>query len=98
MASKPAIPKLEDERFHTIARVIADPRRFAIMQQIAACTGTLPCSALDVHAEISPATISHHLKELIEAGLIDAERDGRSMHLSFHRDLWRAYCKRLADL
>ncbi len=98
MASKPAIPKLDDERFHSIARVLADPRRFAILQQIASCTGALPCGALNVQAEISPATISHHLKELIEAGLIDAEREGRSMHLSFRRDLWHAYCKRLAAL
>ena len=96
--AKSAIPKLDEERFHTIARVMADPRRFAILQQIASCASTLPCSALNVHDEISPATISHHLKELIEAGLIEAKRDGRSMLLSFRRDLWQAYCKRLAAL
>ncbi len=98
MASKPAIPKLDEERFHSITRVLADPRRFAILQQIASCTGTLPCSGLNVQSEISPATISHHLKELSEAGLVETERDGRSMLLSFRRDLWRAYCKRLAAL
>ena len=98
MASKLILPKLDDERFHSIARVVADPRRFAILQQIAASAGALPCSALHVQAEITPATISHHLKELTEAGLIEAERDGRSMYLSFRRDLWRAYCLRLAAL
>ena len=98
MASKAAIPKLDDEHFHSIARVLADPRRFAILQQIASSTGALPCSGLNVQSEISPATISHHLKELTEAGLIEAERDGRSMLLSFRRDLWRAYCQRLAAL
>ena len=98
MASKPGITKLDDERFHAIARAVADPRRFAILQQIASCTGNLACSALDVQAEISPATISHHLKELTEAGLVDAERNGRVMLLSFRRELWRAYCLRLAAL
>ncbi len=96
--AKSGTPKLDEERFHVIARVMADPRRFAILQQIASCASTLPCSALDVHDEISPATISHHLKELIEAGLIEAKRDGRCMFLSFRRDLWQAYCKRLAAL
>lgn len=96
MASKPA--QLDDERFHAIARVLADPRRFAMLQQIAASTDALPCSALHVQGEITPATISHHLKELAEAGLVEAERDGRSMRLSFRRDLWRAYCKWLAAL
>ncbi len=98
MASKPLIPVLDEERFHTITRVLADPRRFAMLQQIASSNATLPCSALSVHSEISAATISHHLKELIEAGLIEAERDGRSMHLAFRRDLWLAYCQRLAAL
>ncbi len=98
MAKKSAIPELSEERFHAIARVLADPRRFAMLQQIASSSEALPCSALAVQSEISAATISHHLKELSEAGLIEAERDGRSMHLSFRRDLWRAYCQRLAAL
>ncbi len=98
MPTKPDTPELSEERFHTIARVLADPRRFAMLQQIASSGGALPCSALSVHSEISPATISHHLKELTEAGLIEAERDGRSIHLSFRRDLWQAYCQRLAGL
>ena len=90
-------PALSDERFHAIARAIADPRRFAIMQQIAS-SANMPCSALNAHDEISAATISHHIKELTEAGLVTAERDGRTMSLSFSRLLWDAYCKRLAAL
>ncbi len=85
---------LNDEQFHAIARAIADPRRFAIMQQIAE-TGETPCSALNAHECISPATISHHIKELTEAGLIAG---GRTMNLSFCRPVWAAYCKRLAAL
>ena len=92
------IHELDDERFHSIARVLADPRRFAILQQIAAATVALPCSALAAQREVTRATISHHLKELVEAGLVDAKREGRVMLLTFHRDLWRAYCHRLVAL
>lgn len=89
--------KLDDDQFKAIARAIADPRRFAILEQIAA-SSALPCSAL-VHSEpITPATISHHLKELGEAGLISAERNGRTMTLTFIRSVWKAYQARLADL
>ncbi len=88
---------LSDEQFHAIARAIADPRRFAIMQQIAEANET-PCSALDAHECISAPTISHHIKELTEAGLIAGERDGRTMKLSFCRPVWDAYRKRLAAL
>ena len=89
--------QLEETQFRAIARALADPRRFAILEQIAA-SGSLPCSAL-VHSEpITPATISHHLKELSEAGLIAAERTGRTMRLTFLRRTWKAYQARLAAL
>ena len=90
-------PALTDEQFHAITRALADPRRFAMFEQVAA-QKSLTCSDLDAHQDISPATISHHLKELTEAGLITAEREGRTMRLSLHRATWNAYCKRLAAL
>ena len=90
------VAKLTDEQTASIARALADPRRFAIFEQIARA-GQLPCSALDVHEAISPATISHHLKELAEAGLIEAEREGRTMRLSVKRKAWKAYVKRLGQ-
>ncbi len=88
---------LTQEQFHAIARAVADPRRYAILQQIAA-GGCMACSALGEHEVISPATISHHLKELAEAGLIRSERAGRTATLFFCRPVWEAYCRRLAAL
>jgi ArsR family transcriptional regulator len=89
--------KLTPEQIAGIARALADPRRFAIFEQIARCDG-LACSALSEHQAISPATVSHHLKELSEAGLIDAVRYGRRMNLSVCRSVWDAYVKRLQKL
>lgn len=88
---------LDDAQFAGIARVLADPRRFAMLQQIAAANA-MPCSALNQQHIISRATISHHLKELQASGLIEAEREGRTMRLSFRRDVWNAYLQRLASL
>ena len=80
-----------------IARALADPRRFAILQQIASkdCTA---CGSLAEQKVLSPATISHHLKELADAGLIDVQREGRCASLSLHRDVWNAYLAQLAKL
>ena len=89
--------ELGDEQFHAIARALADPRRYAILEQIARvndCT----CGALNEQQVISRATISHHLKELAEAGLIRIEREGRLANLYFCRPVLKAYRKRLADL
>jgi ArsR family transcriptional regulator len=88
---------LSDDQMQAIARALSDPRRFAILQQIARhdCT---PCGSLEEQKILSPATISHHIKELTEAGLIEVERDGRCASLSLHRDVWTAYLDQLAKL
>jgi ArsR family transcriptional regulator len=90
-------PELTDEQFQAIGRALADPRRFAILQQIAAAE-TLTCSALLAHEVITAATISHHLKELSEAGLVYMERSGRNANLTFCRPVWQAYRDRLDEL
>ncbi|MES2390593.1 MAG: helix-turn-helix domain-containing protein [Acidobacteriota bacterium] len=89
--------RLTQQQFDAIARAVADPRRFAILQQVAACPGRT-CSTLEAHDCISPATISHHLKELNEAGLVDIIREGRTAQLTLRRDIWQAYLDRLASL
>ncbi|HVG26228.1 MAG TPA: helix-turn-helix domain-containing protein [Acidobacteriaceae bacterium] len=89
---------LTDEQMQAIARALADPRRFAILQQIASHTECTQCSALHEQQILSPATISHHLKELAEAGLIDVRREGRTAALSLRRETWNAYLAGLARI
>ncbi len=97
-ASKPGPEvQLSSEEVAAISRVLADPRRFAMMQQIAGA-GELACTGLNAQGCISPATISHHLKELQAANLVSAEREGRGMNLSFRRDVWQAYLRHLASM
>ena len=93
----PSDDVLSLEQIQAISRSLADPRRFAILQQIAS-TESLLCSGLDVQTSISPATISHHLRELQEAGLVEAQRQGRSMCLSLRRSVWNAYLRHLQQI
>jgi ArsR family transcriptional regulator len=89
--------KLSADQFQAIARALAEPRRFAMLQQIAR-EASMSCSALREQEHISPATISHHIKELQEAGLIGVEREGRCANLNLRRDVWEAYLRQLADI
>lgn len=88
---------LTSEQTTAVTRALADPRRFAIFEQIAR-SSDMPCSALAVHGCITAATISHHLKELTEAGLIETVREGRTMRLRLCRTVWNAYLQRLQSL
>ncbi len=80
-----------------IARALSDPRRFDIFRRIAG-KSSMACLALRECLPITAATLSHHLKELETAGLIEASRDGKFMTLQLKRDVWEAYLRELQKL
>jgi ArsR family transcriptional regulator len=90
--------RLTEEQFERIARALAEPRRYAMLKQLGERKTATPCSALLEAQEISPATLSHHLKELEAAGLIATERDGRCVNVTLRRDALAAYLERLARI
>ena len=77
-------------QFDRIAKALADPRRFALLEAIAT-TEDYPCSRLCRDFPVSKATISHHIKELVRAGLIEADRHGQYMDYRVRREILAAY-------
>ena len=72
-----ASPLAEEER-RTIAasfKALADPTRVAIVNRLAAAPEVCVCD-LTASFDLSQPTISHHLKILRDAGLVEATRRG----------------------
>jgi ArsR family transcriptional regulator len=82
--------RLSQVQFERIAKALADPRRFALLETIAG-SDHYPCSRLQDHCPVGKATISHHFKELIRAGLVESERDGQRVNYIVRRDVLAAY-------
>lgn len=68
---------MNQEQFTRIAKALADPRRFELLEMIASDT-EVACKAMVEVFPVSQATISHHLKELTTAGLIEVRREGQA--------------------
>lgn len=91
-------PKLDADQFALISKALADPKRFEMLQRIAASKEAPTCSCVRGWLGLAPATVSHHLKELEAAGLVSVERDGKFAHISLRREVLDAYVNRLSHI
>jgi ArsR family transcriptional regulator, arsenate/arsenite/antimonite-responsive transcriptional repressor len=88
---------MDSRQFNKISKALADPRRYEILSRIAR-SKELACSDMRCNLPISAATLSHHLKELSNAGLIEMRREARFVHMKLRRKVWREYLVQLGRL
>jgi ArsR family transcriptional regulator len=69
-----------------VLKALADPKRFKMVQDIAAA-GELTCSQVGERFPLSQPTISHHLKILTEAGLLQVRESGQTHFISANTGL-----------
>jgi len=89
---KPA--RISEDQAQSIAKALSDPRRYGILQRIGQGT-EVACEAIRDCVEISPATLSHHMKELENVGLVTVERKGKCAYYSLRKDVLEAFFARL---
>ena len=86
-------------------RLLGDPTRWRIVEFLArpiqsCCSRDDGVCACDLEAFLgfTQATVSHHMKQLVDAGLVSAERRGRWVYYELQPQAFRALAARLEDL
>jgi ArsR family transcriptional regulator len=85
---------MDANQFQRVAKALADPRRFEILEVIAA-SGELCCGDVVDCFPVAQATVSHHLKELTEAGLIETRAEGQFKYLRARPEVLAEYIEQL---
>jgi ArsR family transcriptional regulator len=85
---------MDTDQFQRIAKALADPRRFEILEHIAK-ESEMGCRHLCGCFPVRQATISHHLKELASAGLVESRKDGQFVYYKTRPAVLEAYMAEL---
>ena len=80
-----------------VSKALADETRLRIFEAISA-TDHMNCSEIVSMRGVTPATVSHHLKVLSEAGLIDCRREGQFVYSQTVPETVAAYTRALAKI
>jgi len=90
-----AATQISDRQMLLIARALADPRRYEILKKLSAQSCPTPCTDVRDCINVSPATLSHHMKELETAGLVRSQKAGKFVNYFPEPRILRAYLNRL---
>lgn len=85
------------EQIERISKALGDQTRLMIYEAISGCD-QMNCSQIVSLHGVTPATVSHHLKTLADAGLIECRREGQFIYNKVVPETMRDYVRSLTRL
>ena len=78
---------MDENTLVRVLKALADANRFRMAQAISSSDGELSCTEVGRRFRLSQPTISHHLKILVEAGILIPRREAQHTFFSVNRAL-----------
>ena len=82
----PALDEQEARATAELFKALADPARVRIVNTLARSPEAVCACEFEPALGLSQPTVSHHLKRLLEAGLLEREQRGKWAYFSLKRD------------
>lgn len=87
---------MQPSDFVAVAKALADPTRHQIVRELRRA-GSMTCSDVCARFPLSQPTISHHIRTLEEAGLLDVSREGQFHVLRLKEGVLRRFVDELGS-
>ncbi len=89
------MPPYED-RIVKVAKALADKSRVRILREIAK-RGQITCGDAVGISSLCQPTVSHHIKVLVDAGLLDTVKEGRHVIISVNRKVLAEFSRLVSE-
>jgi ArsR family transcriptional regulator, arsenate/arsenite/antimonite-responsive transcriptional repressor len=88
---------MDRQKIERISKALADENRLRILEAIST-SDHMTCGQIVSLRGVTPATVSHHLRILMDAGLIACERKGQFVHSKANPEAMQEYTRALSAL
>jgi ArsR family transcriptional regulator, arsenate/arsenite/antimonite-responsive transcriptional repressor len=89
---------MELKKVEKISKALADPNRLQILKSLRKNQNCMYCSDINEILDLAQPSVSHHLKQLTDAELIIAEKEGREVKYSINSKMLDQYVNFLVTL
>jgi ArsR family transcriptional regulator, arsenate/arsenite/antimonite-responsive transcriptional repressor len=89
---------LTAKQIEKISKALGDTHRLKILQHISKRGGCGACSDIQEESDLAQPSVSHHIKVLIEAGLIEPEKEGRNHKYNLNEKVLKDYTASIGAL
>lgn len=86
---------MDNKRFEKISKALSDTNRIAILQKFKIKKDCVYCSDINETLDLTQPSVSHHLKQLVDADLLISEKEGRNLKYFLNEEVLDDYIKAL---
>jgi ArsR family transcriptional regulator len=89
---------MDIKKFEKIGKALADPHRIKIIQEFKSEITFLQCARIHEILDMRQPSISHHVKQLVDAGILEHIKEGRNMKYALNNTTLNEYALFIQEL
>ncbi|GAA4329188.1 autorepressor SdpR family transcription factor [Mucilaginibacter gynuensis] len=89
---------MDIKKIEKISRALSDTNRIAILQEFKKKKDCLYCAEVNDLLDLAQPSVSHHLKQLVDADLLLSKKEGRNIKYMLNQQVLNEYINCLNDL